>query len=91
MNGSVVSPTADGSYILPGNGKVYTITVADRAGNVVQLKDITVYSGHSYAEYEYDDNATTSANATEHAYCEHCGYKDVREVDRKQHSRCEEE
>lgn len=81
VNGSVVSPTADGTYILPGNGKVYTITVADRAGNVVQLKNITVYSGHSYAEYEYDDNATTGANATEHAYCEHCGYKDVREVE----------
>lgn len=63
------------------NGSViYTVTVSFDGEEFTQIKEVTVpATGHSYSNYQYDNNATYWEDGTETAYCDNgCGTKNTR-------------
>lgn len=78
VDGTEVTPNADGKYTITADDKAHTIIAKDTAGNVTKYT-ITVYTGHDFENPVYTETGREGNVITEEAPCGHgCGKKIVR-------------
>lgn len=53
-SGAVLTPEADGSYLLAATGSTYRLEISDRSGNVTKFT-VTVNNGHTYGDWQTAD------------------------------------
>lgn len=79
IDGTVVTPDADGYYLVTPATNAQTITATDKAGNSLSYT-ITVNDGHTFTNYVSNNDATCTVDGTETAKCDYCNTTDTKAI-----------
>lgn len=75
-NGNVLTPV-NGKYRIVGDDLKHVVTATDHCGNTVSV-NITVYRGHVWSAYVYNNDVTCTTSGTKTASCTYgCGMKNT--------------
>ena len=79
IDGTVVTPDANGYYLVTPATNAQTITAIDKAGNSLSYT-ITVNDGHTFTNYVSNNDATCTVDGTETAKCDYCNTTDTKTI-----------